>query len=109
MAKTMSQPSVLESDVWLSKMNADYHDAVTAVAKIDAEINEYNTEIEARMARRADLMIIVTRAGVIIENKPNNAPQIVDRAQISAPLPDGQLATSGEAVDPNAPPSGDAP
>ncbi len=84
MAKTTSQPAVLESAVWLSKIESDYQEAANAVNKIDREIGEFNTEIDVRLARRADLMVIITRAGPIIEGKPNTAPQLTERKETPA-------------------------
>lgn len=98
-----SMPYLLESASFLTGVQTTATQAQTIINSIDAEIAEFNAEIEARMTRRQDLSIIVSRAAALLNNGAINQPVITDKpvAAItppSSPAPVEDGITAGEAT-----------
>jgi hypothetical protein len=77
-----ARPYILESSEFDAFIHGKRTSAMREIEDLDAEIVRLQTEIDARLDRRQDLMAIVIRAdaALTIDRLDRPSPQITDRA-----------------------------
>lgn len=74
------RPYILESSEFDAFLYAKRAAATREIEDIDAEISRLQTEIDARLDRRRDLMAIVIRVETALDTTPTRpAPQLTER------------------------------
>ena len=98
-ASTM--PYLLESASFLTGIQTSASQAQTLINTIDTEIDQLNAEIEARMTRRQDLSIIVSRAAALLNGGAVNQPVLTDKPATAIEAPAEPAKDSGITASPS--------
>jgi hypothetical protein len=76
------RPYILESSEFDAFLYSKRSSAMREIEDVDAEISRLQTEIDARLDRRQDLMAIVIRVETALNTTPTRpAPQLTERGQ----------------------------
>ncbi len=74
------RPYILESSEFDAFLYSKRSAAMREIEDVDAEISRFQTEIDARLDRRQDLMAIVIRVETALNTTPTRpAPQLTER------------------------------